>query len=144
MSADEYPIVDGPCTELGPEGSAVRWRTRHGWRAWGALGVALVGVAVLDRSPSDIANQATLLALLLVGFAVGRWLRPGVPYAALLTGSSIALSRALGLLLGWETADPSAPKTWAQVASLLVLNAPVLLVAGLGLLIRRRSGAAER
>lgn len=143
MSADEHPVVNGPRTDLGPEGSAARWHPRHGWRAWGALGVALLGVAVLDRSPSDIANQATLLALLLVGFAVGRWLRPGALYAALLTGSSIALSRALGLLLGWETADPSAPKTWAQVASLLVLNVPVLLVAGLGLLIRRRSRVAE-
>jgi hypothetical protein len=143
MGADEHPGVNGPRTGLSPEGGAARWHTRHGWRAWGALGVALVGVAVLDRSPSDIANQATLLALLLVGFAVGRWLRQGLPYAALLVGSSIALSRALGLLLGWETTDPSAPKTWAQVASLLVLNAPVLLVAGLGQLIRRRSGAAE-
>ena len=114
-------------------------RTSPGATRWAILVAALVGVAFVDRSPSDIANQVTLLALLGVAFAVGRWFRPRMVLAALLVGSSIAISRALGLLLGVETADPSAPRTWAQVAALLVLTVPALVAAGVGAFVRGRS-----
>lgn len=106
---------------------------------WALLVAAMVVVALIDRSPSDIANQVTLLVLVGVAFAVGLWFRPKMVIAALLVGSTIAISRALGLLLGVETADPSAPRTWAQVASLLVLTVPALVAAGVGAFVRRRS-----
>lgn len=121
-----------------PTGSAAA--TRRAAR-WALLVAALVVVVLLDRSTSDIANQTTLLALLGVAFAVGRWFRPGWVLAALLIGSTIAISRALTLLLGVEIADPSAPRTWAQVATLLVLIGPALLTAGIGALLRLRSRA---
>lgn len=108
---------------------------------WALLVAALAVVVLLDRSTSDIANQTTLLALLGVAFAVGRWFRPGWVLAALLVGSSIAISRALTLLLGVEIADPSAPRTWLQVSTLLVLTGPALLAAGIGALLRRPSRA---
>ncbi len=111
---------------------------------WGLLVAAMVVVSLIDRSPSDIANQVTLLALLAVAFAVGRWFRPRTVVAAVLAGSTIAISRALGLLLGVENADPSAPRTWGQVAALLVLVVPALVAAGIGALSRGRSRRRSR
>ncbi|SMO36594.1 hypothetical protein [Propioniciclava tarda] len=39
-------------------------------------------------------------------------------------------TRAVHKLLGAVPSDPRAPHTWPQVASLLVLNLPVIMVAG--------------
>lgn len=99
---------------------------------------ATIAVLVwLDRSPSDVANQAALLLLLVGGLGIGILGRRRWWVAALALGASIAVARTAYLLLGVDLHDPQAPHTVAQIATLLVLVIPALATAGLGRLLRR-------
>ena len=138
---------------------AVPPAARSRWAAGGALfvlrelvlrpGLYLLGlggaVAVLvwvDRSPSDIANQASLLVLLLgaglLGVIKPRW----AWLAGLGVGSSLAAAHALYLATGHRLPYAMSPSGWAGPITLLVLLVPAFLAAyagaGAGLLVRRQ------
>jgi len=101
---------------------------RRSWLAWG-LGVTVVVVVWLDLSPSDVANNLIPVPLFVgvvgCGLLARRWWG-----RALVLGSTEFGTRAVHKLLGAVPSDPRAPHTWPQVASLLVLNLPVIMVAG--------------
>lgn len=88
--------------------------------------VGLVGavavVVVVDRSPSDIANQATLLILMvaagLLGFVSPRWSW----MAGLVLGGSIAGAHALYRIFDVAPPYPSEPSGWAGEVTLLALH----------------------
>jgi hypothetical protein len=119
-----------------------RWSTAA-WLAGIAGSVALLGF--LDWSPSDIANQATLLALLVtagcLGFAI-----PGARLATgLILGSAIGLLHVAYLAIGVRLPYQPEPAGLLGAISLLVLVVPATVAALIGGTIRRRalSGGAR-
>jgi len=106
------------------------------------LGGALAALVWVDRSPSDIANQASLLVLLLgaglLGVIKPRW----AWVSGLGLGSSLAAAHALYLATGHGLPYAMSPSGWAGPITLLVLLVPAFLAAyagaGAGLLIRRQ------
>lgn len=109
--------------------------------------VALTGAVALvlwaDRSPSDVANQATLLLILisagLLGFAGPRqaWV------TGLLIGGSISFAHAVYILLDVRLPYPTEPAGWAGPATLLILTVPALGAAYIGAFIRRKASAMQ-
>jgi hypothetical protein len=121
--------------------TALRLRLRRPGTAVWLVGVggsfALIGV--LDWSPSDIANQTTLLALLVtaggLGFAV-----PGARVATgLILGSAVAVLHVTYQLAGIQLPYAAEPAGMGGAISLLVLIVPAMVAAALGGVIRRRA-----
>jgi hypothetical protein len=113
-----------------------RWSTAV-WLCCVAVSVALLGF--LDWSPSDFANQATMLALLLtaggLGFAV-----PGARLATgLILGSAVALLHLAYLLLGVRLPYETAPSGVVGAISIFVLVLPATVAAVVGGTVRRRA-----
>jgi hypothetical protein len=113
-----------------------RWSTVI-WLACVAGSIALLGF--VDWSPSDVANQATMLALLLtagcLGFAV-----PGARLATgLILGSAIALLHLSYLLLGVRLPYQPEPSGLLGAITLFVLVVPATVAAVIGGTIRRRA-----
>jgi hypothetical protein len=106
------------------------------------LGGAVAVLVWVDRSPSEIANQASLLVLLLGAGLLGLI----EPHWAWLTGlglgSSLAAAHALYLATGHPLPYAMSPSGWAGPITLLVLLVPAFLAAyggaGAGLLLRRQ------
>jgi hypothetical protein len=105
----------------------------------------LVAAAVLvwiDESPSDVANQASLLILLigagLLGIAAPRW----AWLSALILGGSLAAAHAIYLAAGIALPYAMSPAGWAGPATLLILIIPAGIAAyasaGAAVLVRRR------
>lgn len=94
----------------------------------GLVAASLVLIWV-DHSPSDIANQTSLLILVLaavsLGFAAPRW----AWLSALVLGGSLAAVHAIYLAMGLTLPYPMSPTGWAGPASLLILIIPAGLVA---------------
>jgi hypothetical protein len=96
------------------------------------LAVAVAALLWVDRSPSDIANQAALLVLLagaaVMGFAAPRraWL-PG-----LLLGAAVALAHMVYLTVGPALPYEAEPAGLGGAATLLVLIVPAMIAAYLG------------
>src|SRR6476660_6829331 len=105
-----------------------------GWRYNSARGMImrqflygiglLMAAAVLvwiDWSPSDVANQVSLLILLigagLLGIAAPRW----AWLSALLLGTCLAAAHAVYLMAGVALPYPMSPAGWAGPATLLIL-----------------------
>jgi hypothetical protein len=90
----------------------------------------------VDRSPSDIANQAALLVLLIAAGGLGAtrprsaWLTGGV------IGSSLALTHAAYQAGGIELPYPMSPPGWAGALSLLLLLVPAFGAAYAGAAVR--------
>ena len=97
----------------------------------GLIGAAAVLVWV-DLSPSDIANQTSLLLLLLgagaLGLAAPRW----AWLSALVLGGCIAASHAIYLAADLALPYSMSPTGWAGPAALLILIVPAGLAAYLG------------
>lgn len=97
----------------------------------GLVAASLVLIWV-DHSPSDIANQTSLLILVLaavsLGFAAPRW----AWLSALVLGGSLAAVHAIYLAMGLTLPYRMSPTGWAGPASLLILIIPAGLVAYLG------------
>jgi hypothetical protein len=113
-----------------------------------ALGL-LATVAMLisvDYSPSDIANQASLLVLVLgaaaLGLAAPRW----AWLAALLLGATLAATHALylaaNIVLPYEISPPG--RTGAVLLLILIFPGGIAayLGAGAAVLVRRRRSSA--
>ena len=105
----------------------------------------LTAVALLvwiDRSPSDVANQVSLLMLLigagLLGIAAARW----AWLSALLLGTCLAAAHTVYLMAGVSLPYAMSPTGWAGPATLLILIIPAgcaaYVGAGVAALIRRR------
>src|SRR6188472_608962 len=105
----------------------------------------LVAAAVLvwiDESPSDVANQASLLILLigagLLGIAAPRW----AWLSALILICSLAAAHAIYLAAGIALPYAMSPAGWAGPAPLLILIIPPSTTAyaraGAAVLVRRR------
>lgn len=109
------------------------------------------GAAMLifvDYSPSDIANQASLLVLILgaaaLGIAAPRW----AWLAALVLGGTLAAMHAICLAAQVPLPYQMAPAGWAGAATLLILIIPAGIAAYLGagavvLVQRRRSSGLD-
>jgi hypothetical protein len=97
----------------------------------GLLAAAVVLIWV-DRSPSDIANQASLLVLVLsaagLGFAAPR--RAWLP--ALVLGGCLAATHATYLSEAVALPYAMSPAGWAGPATLLILIIPAGIAACLG------------
>ena len=102
----------------------------------------------VDYSPSDIANQASLLVLILgaaaLGIAAPRW----AWLAALVLGGSLAAMHAIYLAARVPLPYQMSPAGWAGAATLLILIIPAGIAAYLGagavvLVQRRRSSGLD-
>ncbi len=102
-----------------------------------ALVLAIGALVWVDRSPSDVANQASLLVLLVGGLGIGLTTRRRLWLPVVLFGFTLAVARACYVLFGVDLHDPSAPATVPAAAGLLVLVVPVAVTAGLGWILRR-------
>jgi hypothetical protein len=115
---------------------AWRWSTAV-WLSCVAGSIALLGF--LDWSPSDVANQATMLALLLTAGCLGFAL-PGARLATgLILGSAVALLHLSYLLLGVRLPYQPEPSGVPGAISLFVLVLPATVAAAVGGTIRRRA-----
>jgi hypothetical protein len=105
----------------------------------------LVAVAVLiwiDQSPSDVANQASLLILLIgagvLGIAAPHW--AWLP--ALILGCSLTAAHSIYLVAGIALPYAMSPAGWAGPATLLILIIPAGIAAyagaGATAMVRRR------
>ena len=109
--------------------------------ALGLVAAATMLISV-DYSASDIANQVSLLVLLLgaaaLGIAAPRW----AWLSALALGGCLPTAHAIYLAAGVSLPYPMSPPGWLGAATLLILILPARLAAYLGagatVLIRRR------
>jgi hypothetical protein len=99
------------------------------------LGGVAATVAVLvwvDWSPSDIANQASMLVLLLgssaLGFSAPRW----AWLAGVSVGSCLALAHTVYVAAGIRLRYEMTPSGWAGPATLLILVVPAIIAAYTG------------
>ncbi len=113
---------------------------RRALRLGSAVGLLLVVVALVgfaNESSSDVANQATLLALLVgsavLGFVWGRlWWIP-----ALLVGGTVAVQHLVAVVLSIPEPGVHLPAGGWGTITLLILVIPALIAAGAGAWIRR-------
>jgi hypothetical protein len=111
----------------------------------GGVAATVAALVRVDVSPSDVANQASLLVLVLgsgaLGFAVPRqaWV------AGVAVGSCLAVAHAVYTAAGIRLPYPMSPSGWAGAATLLLLIVPGMIAAyagaGAGTLVRRRRSA---
>ena len=109
-----------------------------------ALGlvVATTMLIFVDYSRSDIANQASLLVLILgaaaLGLAAPRW----AWLAALVLGGSLAAVHAIYIAAALSLPYQMSPTGWTGAASLSILIIPASIAAylgaGLAVLVRQR------
>lgn len=103
-------------------------------RAVYPLGIVLVGgvLVAIDRSPSDVANQATLLILALGAALLGAVAPRRAWLSGILLGGCLGAAHAAYLLTGTKLPYPMSPSGWAGPLTLLVLLVPALLAARAG------------
>jgi hypothetical protein len=94
-------------------------------------------IATLDRSASDDAAMTTLGAILLASGLLGAASPGRASLAGAAIGSTVALVRAVGLVVGLPDSGEHLPAGWAGPASLLVLAVPAVAAARFGGLLRR-------
>ena len=107
-----------------------------------ALAVAVAALLWVDRSPSDIANQATLLVLLIGAAVMGLAAPRRAWLAGLVLGAAVALAHMVYLTVGPALPYQAEPAGLGGAATLLVLIVPAMIAAYLGAgaawLLRRR------
>jgi hypothetical protein len=86
----------------------------------------------VDHSPSDVANQAAMLVLVVsaaaLGFAAPRWAR----LSALVLGGCLAVTHVIYLAAGVALPYAMSPTGWAGPATLLILIIPAGIATYLG------------
>jgi hypothetical protein len=98
---------------------------------------AVFALVFVDHSPSDVANQASLLVLLLSAGALGFTRPRRAWFAGLVMGSCVAAAHAAYLAWDLELPYPMSPSGWAGPLSLLLLLIPALVAAYAGAAIGR-------
>ena len=106
----------------------------------GVYAACLVGgvslLVIVDSSPSDVANQASLVVLLLAAGALGLARPQRAWLAAVVMGSCLAVAHAAYQAWGAELSYPMWPPGWAGPVSLLLLLLPAFGAAYAGAAIR--------
>ena len=106
-------------------------------------GFVLAGLLVLDHSPSDVANQACVVALLLGSVALA-FANPHAVRAVVATvGLAIPVAHAFYMMAGIDLPYESRPSGWAGPVSLLVLVVPAAAGAFAGAAARRALGPID-
>ncbi|MBA2627786.1 MAG: hypothetical protein H0U85_07215 [Gemmatimonadales bacterium] len=106
----------------------------------GGIAFAVTILVMVDRSPSDVANQACLLVLLLTAGGLG-FARPRTAWlAGVVVGSSLAVAHATYQVAGVQLPYPMSPAGWAGALALLLLLAPAFGAAYTGAAVGRRFG----
>jgi len=86
----------------------------------------------VDHSPSDVANQAAMLVLVVsaaaLGFAAPRW----AWLSALVLGGCLAVTHVIYLAAGVALPYAMSPTGWSGPATLLILIIPAGIAASLG------------
>lgn len=136
------------------ESANVPPRQRAGWVVGGALFVSkeilivhgryVVGIGcciglliLIDRSPSDVANQATLLVLLIAAGGLGAARPRRAWLVGLLVGAALPAAHAIYQGAGMPLPYPMSPAGWAGVWTLCALVLPALAAAYIGAAIAR-------
>jgi len=118
------------------------WRVRvrdAGVRPWLIAATAVVLLAWVNSSSSDIANQASLVVLL-AGAAASGYTHPAAwRVAGLMIGLVVPVSGAVTLLVGGPSLGT--PRGWAGPFILCLLCIPALLAAYAGAAVGRRAAA---
>lgn len=109
---------------------------QHGPYAAGLV-CAVFTVVLVDRSPSDIANQASLLILLLAAGGLGLARPRKAWFAGLVIGSCLAAAHAAYVAWGVRLPYPMSPSGWVGALSLLLLLVPAFAAAYAGAAIGR-------
>ena len=91
----------------------------------------------VDRSPSDVANQACLAVLLLTAGALGMARPRSAWFTGGLVGSTLALAHAIYQVLGVPLPYPMSPPGLTGTLTLLLLLLPAWAAAYLGAATRR-------
>jgi hypothetical protein len=100
--------------------------------------VAVVAaIAVIDRSPSDDAAQLTLAVMLVGSAALGAWAARRAWLVGIVTGSVVAASHLVSLLLDLPEPGIAVPPGSLGTLSLLVLVIPASIAAYAGAAARR-------
>ena len=100
------------------------------------LASAVLALVMVDRSPSDVANQAALLVLLLAAGTLGLTRPHRAWLAAVVVGSCLGVAHAAYQALGAELPYPMSPSGWAGPLSLLLLLVPAFVAAYAGAAVR--------
>jgi hypothetical protein len=101
------------------------------------LACAVLALVTVDRSPSDVANQASLLVLLLTAGGLGLIKPRSAWFAGLVVGSCLAAAHLAYLAWGVELPYPMSPSGWVGALSLLLLLLPAFVAAYTGAAIGR-------
>lgn len=96
------------------------------------LACGILTLVIVDRSPSDIANQASLLVLLLTAGGLGLTRPHRAWLAGTVVGSCLAVTHGVYQAWGVELPYPMSPSGWAGALSLLVLLVPACGAAHTG------------
>ena len=107
----------------------------NGFYAAGLAG-AVLAVVLVDRSPSDVANQASLLVLLLAAGTLGLTRPHRAWLAGVVVGSCLGVTHAAYQAWGIELPYPMSPSGWAGPLSLLLLLVPAFGAAYVGAAVR--------
>jgi hypothetical protein len=96
------------------------------------LAAAAAAVVRLDWSTSEVANQLTLLALVVCAFALGTAAPRRAWVAGLALGGCVAAAHAAYQGLHVALPYPTSPRGWAGPATLLLLLLPGFVAAYAG------------
>lgn len=131
-----------------PDGQRAGWASGGAWfitreilTAHGPFTAGIGGciglLVVVDRSPSDVANQASLLVLLLSAGGLGAARPRRAAVVGLLVGGVLAAAHAIYQLAGIPLPYPMSPEGWAGVLTLCALVLPAIVAAYLGAALAR-------
>jgi hypothetical protein len=102
-----------------------------------AVAVAVYALVEVDRSPSDIANQASLLVLLVAAAGLGFGRPRSALLSGVLVGSCLAVAHAVYQASGAGLPYPMDPPGWVGAATLLILLVPAVGAAYAGAAVSR-------
>jgi hypothetical protein len=102
-----------------------------------AVAVAVVALVGVDRSSSDIANQVSLLVLLLAAAGLGFGRPRTAWFSGIVVGSCLAVAHGIYQASGSSLPYPMHPPGWVGAASLLVLLVPAVGAAYVGAAVSR-------
>ncbi len=97
----------------------------------------VAAIAAVDRSPSDDGGQVTMAVILVGSAGLGAWATRRTWLVGIATGSVVAASHLVSLLLNLPGQGDGVPPGWLGAASLLVLVIPATIAAYAGAGARR-------
>src|SRR3954464_12507062 len=102
-----------------------------------ATATVVATVATVNESGSEVANQATLLAIVVGAGLLGSLWRRWAWVPGIVVGATVAVEHLVALALHLPEPEVTVPAGWGGAASLLILRLPALLAAYLGAGVRR-------